>query len=164
MAVPVFFFGGQFRESFLCGREVEHRIVAKSACPARRFQDLSVRAIRHDGEGAPSFRQRNRTNEVRRTLFRGLTAQLSEKLVDSLRIRPVRPRVPCRMHPGRAAESRHCQSRIIGEDQPFLQPRVASNAGSDSTSGSKANSTATGDADAASARNSASFPGFDDAR
>ena len=28
------------------------------------------------------------------------------------------------MHPGRAAESRHHQPRIIGEDQPFLQPRV----------------------------------------
>ncbi len=124
MAVPVFFLGGQFRESLLCGTEVEHRIVAKSACPARRFQDLPVRAIRHDGEGASSFRQRNCTNEVCRALLSPFTAQLSEKFLDSFRIRRIRPRVPCRMHPGRAAESRHCQSRIIGEDQPFLQPRV----------------------------------------
>src|SRR2546425_9630585 len=36
------------RKCFLQGREVEHRIVAKSARSARRLQDFSVNAIRDD--------------------------------------------------------------------------------------------------------------------
>src|SRR5260370_11526632 len=113
MATLVFLFGGKLRKCSLEGREVEHRIVAKSARSARRLQDFSVNAIRYDGYRSSAFRQRNRANEIRSTLGSCLVAQLAEQFFNPLRMCRLRPGVPRGMNSTRTAESRHDQPQVI---------------------------------------------------
>ncbi len=77
MAALIFFFRGKLRKCFLEGREVEHRIVAKSTRSARRLQDFSVNAIRYDGYRSSAFRHRDGANEIRNTLGSCFVAQLA---------------------------------------------------------------------------------------
>ena len=124
MAALIFFFRGKLRECFLERREIEHGIVAESSRSARRLEDFSVNAIRDDGHGASACRQRDRANEISNALGSCLTSHLAQELFNPLRIRRLRPGISCGMNPGSTAESRHDQSRVIGEDQAVPMPRV----------------------------------------
>ena len=124
MAALIFFFSRDLRKCFLEGREVKHWIIAKSTWSARRLQDFSVNAIRDDRHRSSAFRQCNRANETRGTLGSFFTSHLAQEFFNSLRIRRLRSGVSRGMNPGRTAESRHGQPRVIREDQPAPVPRV----------------------------------------
>src|SRR6266849_3284757 len=124
MATQIFFFSGKLRKSFLKSREVEHRIVAESARSTRCLQDFSVNTIRDDRHGSSAFRQSDRANEIRHTLGSCFVSHLAQQFFNPLRICRLRPSVSRGMNAWRAAESRHDEPRVVGEDQSVLKPRV----------------------------------------
>src|SRR5258708_36736365 len=94
MAALIFYFSRQLRNCLLEGREVEQRVVAESAQPARRFQDFSVNAIRNNGHGSSALRYGDRTNEMCLALRSCLAPHFAQPLFDSFRIFGLRPCVP----------------------------------------------------------------------
>ncbi len=124
MAALIFFFGGKFRKCFPKGREVKHRIVAKSACTARRLQNFSLNSICDDGKCSPFLRQSNRANEIRRAFRSRLAAYLAQQFFNPLRVCRLQSSVSCGMYSRCAAECGHDKPRIVCEDEPVVQPRV----------------------------------------
>src|SRR5207253_9971445 len=69
MAVLTLLLSRKFRESFLQGREIKYRIVAKPSHPSWRFQNFSIDVVRNHCQDLPFAHQRNGANKMRGALL-----------------------------------------------------------------------------------------------
>src|SRR5438067_9356636 len=90
MAVLTLLLSRKFRESFLQGREIKYRIVAKPSHASWRFQNFSIDVVRNHCQDLPFAHQRNGANKMRGALFANFIlhfAQRSEEHTSELQSR-----------------------------------------------------------------------------